>query len=55
VESKALSPRSQLQDVTKRFANAREWKKEWMQRVNLIGNVLISVGNYKCSSPTFDH
>jgi len=41
--------------ILKRFANAKEWEKEWKQRMNVIGNVVISVGNYKCSSPTFAH
>jgi hypothetical protein len=41
--------------ILKRFANASEWEEEWMQRMNVIGNVVISVGNYKCSSQDFAH
>jgi len=35
--------------ILKHFANANEWEKEWMKRMNVIGDVVISVGNYKGS------
>jgi len=41
--------------ILKRFANANEWGKKWIERMNVIGDVVISVGNYKCSSPNFAH
>jgi len=41
--------------ILKRFANANEWEKEWIERMNVIGDVVISVDNYKCLSPNFAH
>ena len=36
--------------ILKRFANAGAWEDYWIKRMNITGNVVISVGNYKCSS-----
>ncbi len=34
--------------ILKRFANASEWEDYWQKRMEIIGNVVIGVGNYKC-------
>ena len=36
--------------ILKRFANVGEWEAYWEKRMDIIGNVLIGIGNYKCSS-----
>jgi len=36
--------------ILKRFANAEEWEAYWKKRMNLIGNVVVHIGNYKCFS-----
>ncbi len=35
---------------SKRFADAAEWEDYWKKRMNIIGSVFVSVGNYKCFS-----
>jgi hypothetical protein len=34
--------------ILKRFTNAKEWEKEWMQRMNVIGNVMVSGSSGFC-------
>ena len=41
--------------ILKRFANETEWENEWKERMRIFENVVISVGNYKCSSQNFAH
>jgi hypothetical protein len=41
--------------ILKRFASATEWENEWKERMRIFENVVISVGNYKCSSQNFAH
>ena len=36
--------------ILKRFANATAWEEYWQKRMEIIGNVVIGVGNYKCVS-----
>ena len=36
--------------ILKRFANAGAWEDYWQKRMNVIGNVVIGIGNYKCFS-----
>lgn len=36
--------------ILKRFANAGAWGYYWQKRMEIIGNVVIGVGNYKCVS-----
>lgn len=36
--------------ILKRFANAGAWEDYWQKRMDIIGNVIIGVGNYKCVS-----
>ena len=36
--------------ILKRFANAGAWEDYWQKRMDIIGNVVIGVGNYKCVS-----
>ncbi len=36
--------------ILKRFTNAGAWEDYWQKRMQIIGNVVIGVGNYKCVS-----
>ena len=36
--------------ILKRFANVGAWEDYWQQRMNVIGNVVSDIGNYKCFS-----
>lgn len=36
--------------ILKRFTNAGAWEDYWQKRTQIIGNVVIGVGNYKCVS-----
>ena len=36
--------------ILKRFANAGAWEDYWQKRMEVIGNVVIGIGNYKCFS-----
>lgn len=36
--------------ILKRFANASEWENYWQKRMNMVGNVVVTVGNYKSFS-----
>ena len=36
--------------ILKRFANASEWENYWQKRMNMVGNVVVTFGNYKSFS-----
>ena len=36
--------------ILKRFTNAKAWEDYWQNKMNCAGNVVISIGNYKCFS-----
>jgi len=36
--------------ILKRFANAGAWEDYWQKKMNVIGNVVIGIGNYRCFS-----
>ena len=41
--------------ILKRFTNAKEWEEYWMNKMNIVGNVYIDIGNYKVFSQNFAH
>jgi hypothetical protein len=41
--------------ILKRFANAGAWEEYWQKRMEIIGNVVIGVGNYRCVSQNLGH
>lgn len=41
--------------ILKRFANASKWEDYWQKRMEIIGNVVIGVGNYKCFHKTWNN
>lgn len=41
--------------ILKRYATLREWEEYWQKKMDIIGNVYIGIGNYKCSSQTLGH
>ena len=41
--------------ILKRFANTNQWEEDWKKRMNCVGNVMISIGNFKVTSQHFAH
>ena len=39
-----------LENINKRFTNAKAWEDYWQEKMNCVGNVVINIGNYKCFS-----
>lgn len=41
--------------ILKRFTNQREWEDYWKTKMNIVGNVIIDIGNYQVFSQNFAH
>lgn len=41
--------------ILKRFTNEKEWEDYWKTKLNIIGNVIIDIGNYQVFSQKFAH
>jgi len=41
--------------ILKRFTNAKEWEVYWKNKMNVIGNVYVDIGNYKVLSQKIAH
>lgn len=41
--------------ILKRFTNSTEWEAYWKEKMNIVGNVYIGIGNYKVFSQNFAH
>lgn len=41
--------------ILKRFTNEKEWEDYWKTKMNIIGNVIIDIGNYQVFSQNFAH
>ena len=39
--------------ILKRFASEKNWEENWKTRMNIFGDVFISIGNYQVSSQNF--
>lgn len=41
--------------ILKRFTDEKEWETYWKEKMKIIGNVIIDVGNYKVKSQNLRH
>ena len=41
--------------ILKRFTNEKEWEDYWKKKMNIIGNVVIDIGNYNIKSQNLGH
>ena len=41
--------------ILKRFTNEQEWEEYWKKQMNIIGNVIFDIGNYKIVSQNLGH
>ena len=41
--------------ILKRFTNEKEWEEYWKKKMNIIGNVVIDIGNYNIKSQNLGH
>lgn len=39
--------------ILKRFTNSQEWEAYWKEKMNIVGNVYVGIGNYKVFSQNF--
>ncbi len=41
--------------ILKKFTNQKEWEEYWKNRLGIIGNVVLNIGNYKISAQHLRH
>ena len=41
--------------ILKKFTNEKEWKAYWKERLGIVGNVVLGIGNYKISAQDLRH